>query len=88
MGYRDPRNIQVAGQAMGRPGIVVKGVRPKIEGQEVNVYGNLRNYKHDKGEGLHRRSLYTIWKRTAAPPEMPAWQPNDTRWWLVTVLRP
>ena len=40
MGYRDPRNLQVAGQAMGRPGIIVKGVRPKIEGQEVNVYGN------------------------------------------------
>jgi len=40
MGYRDPRNLQVAGQAMGRPGIVVKGVRPKIEGQDVNVYGN------------------------------------------------
>lgn len=40
MGYRDPANAQVAGQAMGRPGIIVKGVRPKIEGQEVNVYGN------------------------------------------------
>jgi hypothetical protein len=37
---------------------------------ETNFYGNLRNYKHDKGEGLHRRSLYTIWKRTAAPPNM------------------
>ena len=40
MGYRHPANTQVAGQAMGRPGIIVKGVRPKIEGQEVNVYGN------------------------------------------------
>jgi len=40
LGFRDPRNLQVGGQGMGRPGILVKGVRPKVEGQEVNVYGN------------------------------------------------
>jgi hypothetical protein len=37
---------------------------------ETSVYGNLHNYKHDMGADLHRRSLYTIWKRTAAPPNM------------------
>lgn len=37
---------------------------------DLNVYGNLRNYKHALGPGLYRRSLYTIWKRTAAPPAM------------------
>lgn len=37
---------------------------------ETSVYGDLRGYKADKGEGLYRRSLYTIWKRTAAPPTM------------------
>lgn len=37
---------------------------------ETSVYGDLRNYRHDQGEGLYRRSLYTIWKRTAAPPSM------------------
>lgn len=37
---------------------------------ETSKYGNLRNYQHDRGPGLHRRSLYTIWKRTAAPPTM------------------
>jgi hypothetical protein len=28
------------------------------------------DYKPDVGEGLHRRSLYTFWKRTAPPPMM------------------
>jgi hypothetical protein len=37
---------------------------------ETNRYGNLRNYKATTGDGLYRRSMYTIWKRTAAPPSM------------------
>jgi len=28
-GYRDPENRQLAGQSLGRPGIMVKGLRPK-----------------------------------------------------------
>ena len=40
IGFRDPRNRQEGGQAIGRPGLVVKGLRPKVEGVEVNVYGN------------------------------------------------
>jgi phytanoyl-CoA hydroxylase len=40
LGFRDPRNRQVAGQALGRPGIMVKGARPRVEGAEINVYGN------------------------------------------------
>lgn len=29
-----------------------------------------KGYEPDKGEGLYRRSLYTFWKRTVAPPFM------------------
>jgi len=48
----------------------VRPYQPAGVWDDVNVYGNLRNYKHDKGANLYRRSLYTIWKRTAAPPTM------------------
>jgi hypothetical protein len=43
---------------------------PAAVWDETSVYGDMRNYKEDTGEGLYRRTLYTIWKRTAAPPTM------------------
>ncbi len=48
----------------------VRPYQPEGIWDEINVYGNLRNYKHDKDGGLYRRSMYTIWKRTSAPPNM------------------
>lgn len=48
----------------------VRPYQPNGIWDEMNVYGNLRNYKNDTNENLRRRSLYTIWKRTAAPPNM------------------
>jgi len=48
----------------------VRPYQPAGVWDELNVYGNLRNYKHDMGANLYRRSLYTIWKRTAPPPNM------------------
>ncbi len=44
--------------------------QPENIWNETTEYGNLRNYKHATDDGLYRRSLYTIWKRTAAPPNM------------------
>lgn len=65
-------------QALFASGLIVNktggpSVRPYMpEGvwDETSRYGDLRNYKHDKGEALYRRTMYTIWKRTAAPPTM------------------
>ena len=75
--FRLPAEV-IRDQALYSAGLLVESiggpsVRPyQPEGiwDETNFYGNLRNYKHDKGPGLYRRSLYTIWKRTAAPPDM------------------
>ncbi len=39
VGLRDPHNYQVAGVAVGRPGLVIRSVRPKIEQVGVDVYG-------------------------------------------------
>ena len=48
----------------------VRPYMPKGVWSETNRYGNLRNYQADDGDGLYRRSMYTFWKRTAAPPSM------------------
>ncbi|GAA5138595.1 PSD1 and planctomycete cytochrome C domain-containing protein [Prosthecobacter algae] len=68
----------VRDQALAIGGLLVPtvggpSVRPYMpEGvwDETSKYGDLRGYKADTGEALYRRSLYTIWKRTAAPPTM------------------
>lgn len=48
----------------------VRPYMPQGVWDETSKYGDLRGYQHDKGDGLYRRSIYTIWKRTAAPPTM------------------
>ncbi|MEY3172551.1 MAG: hypothetical protein RLZZ436_464, partial [Planctomycetota bacterium] len=65
-------------QALALSGLLVPdiggpSVRPYMPDgvwDETSRYGDLRGYKADQGPGLYRRSLYTIWKRTAAPPSM------------------
>ena len=48
----------------------VRPYQPDGIWDEITMYGNLRNYKHDTNGNEYRRSLYTIWKRTSAPPAM------------------
>jgi hypothetical protein len=72
------RGELIRDQALAAAGLLVPSVggpsvRPYMpEGvwDETSRYGDLRNYKPDAGDGLYRRSLYTIWKRTGAPPTM------------------
>jgi hypothetical protein len=65
----------VRDQALAVSGLLVE----KIGGPSVKPYqppglwkelSGGDDYKPDTGEGLHRRSLYTYWKRTAPPPMM------------------
>ncbi|MCE9611772.1 MAG: PSD1 and planctomycete cytochrome C domain-containing protein [Chthoniobacter sp.] len=68
----------VRDQALAVSGLLVEklggpSVRPYMPPgvwDETSVYGDLRGYKPDAGDGLYRRTLYTVWKRTAAPPTM------------------
>ena len=46
----------------------VRPYMPKGVWDETSVYGDLRNYENAHDDGLYRRTLYTVWKRTAAPP--------------------
>jgi hypothetical protein len=68
----------VRDQALAVAGLLVPviggpSVRPWMPDgvwDDTSRYGDLRGYKPDTGPGRHRRSMYTIWKRTAAPPTM------------------
>jgi hypothetical protein len=62
-------------QALYMAGLLVE----KLGGPSVKPYqpaglwkelGSGKDYVPDKGEGLYRRSLYTYWRRTVAPPFM------------------
>jgi hypothetical protein len=80
--WRGPR-FRLTGEIIRDQALAVSGlltrqiggrsVRPYMPAgvwDETSRYGDLRNYKHDAADGLHRRTMYTIWKRTAAPPSM------------------
>ncbi|MGJ8696822.1 MAG: PSD1 and planctomycete cytochrome C domain-containing protein [Verrucomicrobiaceae bacterium] len=64
----------------------VRPYQPEGIWSETNFYGNLRDYKHDTNGGQYRRSIYTIWKRTAAPPGMTLFDMPSRE--ICTVKRP
>jgi len=66
----------VRDQALFASGLLVE----KLGGPSVKTYQPASlwkeladvEYKSDKGDNLYRRSIYTFWKRTVAPPDMMA----------------
>ena len=61
--------LAVSGLLVEKPGgASVRPYMPAKVWDETSVYGDLLNYKHATDENLYRRTVYTIWKRTAAPP--------------------
>jgi len=67
------RDQALAVAGLLKPQLGGPSVRPYMpEGvwDETSRYGDLRGYKHESGDGLYRRTLYTIWKRSAGPPTL------------------
>lgn len=80
---RGPRLRLDAEQIRDLSLVAAGSLSPKVGGAPVKPYqpegiweavampqSNTKNYKQDTGEALYRRSIYTFWKRTAAPPTM------------------
>jgi hypothetical protein len=73
--FRLPAPV-IRDQALAISGLLVEKVggppvmpyQPPGLWEELTFSGDA--YKADEGEGLYRRSLYTYWKRTVAPPAM------------------
>lgn len=78
-------------QALFTSGLLVGEVGgPSVKPyQPANLWKEASNftYKQDKGESLHRRSLYTYWKRTLAPPSMAVLDAADREWCSVKPKR-
>lgn len=80
---RGPRLRLDAEQLRDLSLVAAGALSPRVGGAPVKPYhpegiweavampqSNTKNYKQDSGEALYRRSIYTFWKRTAAPPTM------------------
>lgn len=76
---RGPRN-RLPAEELRDAALVASGLLvPALGGPSVRPYqpaglwedsGTQHTYEQDKGDNLHRRSLYTFWRRTCPPPVM------------------
>ena len=90
--FRLPAEI-IRDQALFAAGLLVEQVggpsvkpyQPPGLWEEVSVNRAAR-YAPDQGPGLHRRSMYTFWKRTCPPPGMTLFDAPDRE--VCTVRRP
>lgn len=92
---RAPR-LKLPGNALRDQALFVSGLLvPDVGGpsvkpyQPANLWKEASNfkYKQDSGEALYRRSLYTYWKRTLAPPSMAVLDTADREWCSVKPKR-
>jgi hypothetical protein len=60
--------LAVSGLLVERPG--GPSVKPYQPAGLIKELTGTEDYRQDHGENLYRRSLYTFWKRTVAPPQM------------------
>lgn len=72
--FRLPAEM-IRDNALAAAGLLVEkvGGPPVRPYQPAGLWQELQNgkgYEEDQGEGLYRRSLYTYWRRTVAPPNM------------------
>ena len=80
--YRLPAGT-IRDQALAVSGLLVDeiggpSVRPyQPPGLWVELTSADAEYQHDEGDKLYRRSLYTYWKRTVAPPAMMTFDASD-----------
>ena len=63
LGFRDPHNVQVSGQGLGRPGLMVWGVRPKLGEEKPSVYGDPKENQDVKDP----MNVYGNWGKKAQP---------------------
>ena len=93
---RGPR-IRLAAESVRDQALAISGLLAEKQGgpsvrpyQPAGLWKELSNwgaYKHDDGEGLYRRSLYTFWKRTIAPPAMMTFDSSDRETCVVRETR-
>ena len=93
---RGPR-IRLAAESVRDQALEISGLLVDQQGgpsvypyQPAGLWKELSNwgeYKHDGGEGLYRRSLYTFWKRTIAPPAMMTFDSSDRETCVVRETR-
>ena len=80
--YRLPAET-IRDQALAVSGLLVDKIGgPSVKpyqppGLWVELTSAEAEYQHDKGDKLYRRSLYTYWKRTIAPPAMMTFDATD-----------
>ncbi|MEM9018094.1 MAG: DUF1553 domain-containing protein, partial [Verrucomicrobiota bacterium] len=85
-----PGNI-LRDKALAASGLLVNQIGgPSVKPyQPAGMWKEASNftYKQDKGDKLYRRSLYTYWKRTLAPPTMAVLDTADREWCSVKPKR-